>query len=121
MNNKIHIQILSLVIGLLLFFSCETHVQDVEGLEELNDDLTVETCDPTISYQGDIKPILTANCLGCHSGSQAPNLSAYQGVSANADRVRFQVVNGIMPQGGSLTNEEIEFIRCWIDSGALNN
>ena len=59
--------------------------------------------------------------MQCHAGIQSPNLSSYAGISANADRVKTQVVSGRMPQGGSLTDEEIQLISCWVDNGALDN
>lgn len=99
----------------IFFFSCETHVQEeIEIIES-------SICDPNTSYELTIEPIIANNCLECHAGSQSPNLSSYSGVSTNADRIRFQVANRFMPQGGSLTNEEIELILCWVDNGALNN
>ncbi len=100
---------------LLLLFSCEANIE-----EELitQDDAS---CNPDVSFALSIKPIIDNNCLQCHGGTQSPNLSSYAGISANADRIKTQVVSGRMPQGGSLTTEEIQLISCWVDNGALNN
>jgi len=117
MKNTKKIKFLYLILSSVIFFSCETHIQEEEDAEVLES----LVCDPSISYETIIKPIIEKNCLECHSGSQSPNLSAYAGVATNANRIRFQVVNRFMPQIGSLTTEEIEFIRCWVDNGALNN
>jgi len=78
-----------------------------------------EPCAP--SYANDIEPIIATNCLSCHSGTQFPDLRTYQGVSNNAGIVKTQVVNRTMPIGGSLTNDEIDLIACWVDNGAPNN
>lgn len=100
-------------------FSCEKNVE-----EEVTDPLkeAEETsCDQNISFSQNINPILVANCIECHGGNQAPNLSTFSGVNANASRVKSAVVSRRMPQGGSLSNAEIEQISCWVENGALNN
>ena len=45
----------------------------------------------------------------------------YNDASSNANSIKSEVVSRRMPQGSSLTNEEIQAIRCWVDEGALNN
>ena len=102
--------------GCVFLMSCEQHVQEEEGLP-----MGGISCDSNVSYMLNIRPIIDANCLECHAGSQPPNLSTYESLSANAINVQRQVVTRLMPQGGSLTDEEIEFISCWVDNGALNN
>lgn len=104
------------LLTLFLFIACETHVQEDEFV-----DISVPLCDPDTSFKATIKPIIDANCIRCHNGSQFPNLSTFNGVSRNANSVKNQVVSRRMPLGGSLTSEEIELIRCWIDNGAKNN
>lgn len=117
--KKVHL----VFIGLILFFSCENHVQEELGIidDPIGGLIDDSICDVNISYELDVEPIIANNCLECHAGSQPPNLSAFRGVSDNAESIRFQVVNRFMPQGGSLTNAEIDFIRCWVDNGAINN
>lgn len=109
---------------LLLFFivatlsSCLTNVDE----EEVVDPGTVDPCE-TITFSLNVKPIIDNNCISCHSagGGQVPNLETYNAVAANAAIVKSEVVSKDMPIGGSLTNEEISAIVCWVDSGALNN
>lgn len=98
--------------------SCLTNVDE----EEVIDPGTPDPC-ATITYAINIKPIIDNNCIQCHStnGGQSPNLETYNAVSANATRVKSEVVSKEMPIGGSLTNEEIAAISCWVDNGALNN
>jgi hypothetical protein len=97
-----------------------------------------------ISFAGDIKPLLNANCLVCHggtltqsgfsvgtynsimtSGLRGPNVVA--GNSA-ASRLYIATTSSPtrdidrMPQGGPyLTTQQQNLIKTWIDQGALNN
>lgn len=85
---------------------------------------TVARGETGVSYQNDIKPIISANCAitGCHvSGSQSPNLSVLANVQSNASRIKTRTGNRTMPMGGSLTQTQINLIACWVDDGAKNN
>ncbi len=95
-------------------FSCENNVE--EKYEIVN-----QKCDPKTSFANQIKPIIDKNCIECHNGNQFPDLRTYKGVSDNSVIIKQQVVSRSMPLGGSLTNEEIDLIACWIDNGSLNN
>ncbi|MBQ4819413.1 cytochrome c [Aquimarina sp. MMG016] len=108
--------ILAILVFSITFFSCENNVEEETPIIGRD-----EPCDPDISFVAKIKPIIDGSCIRCHGGSQAPDLRTYAGISNNAARIKTQVVNRTMPQGGSLTNEQIELIRCWIENGALNN
>ncbi|WP_378174879.1 cytochrome c [Aquimarina sp. SS2-1] len=105
---------IGIIFGCCLLMACETNVE-----EETQP--VVAICDTTISFAQQVQPIINTNCISCHGGSQFPDLRTYEGVSNNAARVSGQVVSRRMPLGGSLTENEIETIRCWIESGALNN
>lgn len=106
---------------LILIFSISSCLTNVDE-EEVIDDGVVDPC-ATITFAINVKPIIDNNCIQCHStnGGQSPNLETYNAVSANAARVKSEVVSKDMPLGGSLTNEEIQAISCWVDAGALNN
>ena len=101
-----------------LFFKCNT--------------LTV--CDTLdFTYLGDIKPIVQTSCLtsgttNCHKsgGIGVGDFTTYAGLKEKVDNAITQTVKEMvdsktMPIGGSLTNNEILKIDCWIDAGALNN
>ncbi|GAA4271586.1 cytochrome c [Aquimarina gracilis] len=111
--------LLPILIG-IVFIACENNVEEdttsPDGGSNGN-----EPCDTNISFTTSVKPIIDANCIACHNGNQFPDLRTYQGIFDNAQNVRSQVVSRRMPLNGSLTNEEIELIRCWIENGALNN
>lgn len=113
MKNKEYLKSLILIISCVIVTSCENYVED--------DFQLVQDCDPNTSFVSQIKPIIDNNCVSCHNGNQFPDLRTYNGVSANSEIVKQQVVNRTMPIGGSLTNEEIDLITCWIENGSLNN
>ncbi|WP_105014948.1 c-type cytochrome [Polaribacter porphyrae] len=108
-KTKPHFFLLSIGI---LFASCLSNVDEVEELDP---------CD-AITFSVDVKPIIDSNCIQCHgTGGNFPNLTTYTGVSTNATIVKTEIVSKRMPQGGSLSDAEIQAISCWVDAGALNN
>ncbi len=115
MKNYLQInKLLFAVLTSLILVSCDNNVE-----EQITE--TIVECNPDTSFATQVKPIIDNNCIECHNGNQFPDLRNFEGIRNNASRVRAQVVSRRMPIGGSLSNEEIEIIRCWIDSGALNN
>lgn len=88
-------------------------------------------CNTTnMSFAADIKPIIDANCVGCHSGSSASggyNFTTYAGVKSavSASKLYESVVqNGAavsMPPASKLNTCKIDQIKSWIDAGALDN
>ncbi|WP_296385340.1 cytochrome c [Winogradskyella sp.] len=103
-----------LIISCVIVSSCESYVED-------DFQVSIQDCDPNTSFINQVKPIIDNNCVSCHNGNQFPDLRTYNGVSTNSEIVEQQVVNRTMPIGGSLTNEEIDLITCWIENGSLNN
>jgi hypothetical protein len=77
-----------------------------------------------ISYKGSIKSIIDGNCatVGCHvSGAQSPNFTVFANVKANAAKIKSLTGNKTMPKNGTLTDDQIQQIACWVDDGALDN
>jgi uncharacterized membrane protein len=101
-----------------------------------------------VSYRQDIVPILDQHCMECHvspggSGYQATGLlmDSYEALMHGTDYgpvivagdSRRSILNKLvegraghlqrMPQNenASLSSEEIEFLRNWVNQGALNN
>jgi len=105
---------LALIMG-LAFASCENNV------EQENAQTPEVPCLDQVSYKTAVTPLLENYCLGCHSGSQFPDLRTYENVTQNAQMIKQQVVSRSMPLGATLTNQEIEVISCWVDQGAKNN
>lgn len=114
-NFKIRTELLILLLG-VFFASCTNHVEEMTEPDESDSDNG-----KFVSFIADVRPIINANCVQCHNGSQFPDLRDYSKVSANSANVKSAVSNRRMPLGGSLTNAEINIIVSWIDSGALNN
>lgn len=99
----------------LITSSCESNAE----MEEIPGGFV---CKPDLSYANMISPILSQNCKPCHfNGSQLPDLSDYNSVSDNADLIKTVTQNKTMPKNGSLTQDQIDAIACWVDNGALNN
>lgn len=85
-----------------------------------------------VSYSATIKTIIDTKCAisGCHvaGGNGNGDFTTYAGVKAkigtNNDPFNNRLfVLGDMPQAGSptLTDDEKQKIKCWLEAGALNN
>ncbi|HET8735967.1 MAG TPA: hypothetical protein VFM69_05185 [Pricia sp.] len=119
MGKAISIGILS--IFCILFISCSN---DSES------DLMERDTDSPISYQANIRPIITNNCLGCHS---SPPVNGAPFPLDTYDRVRNQTENGnvlvaitrqtgesaAMPPTGRLPQGTIDLIVQWAEEGFL--
>jgi mono/diheme cytochrome c family protein len=87
-----------------------------------------------VNYASDVEPILQENCVRCHrAGTAAPMmLETYEQVTPFASLIKHSVVTRTMPPGWyidrtvgiqhfknnpSLSDEEIETIVTWVDSG----
>jgi hypothetical protein len=130
MNTSITLRKIIFTLSFSLFiFSCTNHVEEEETIIIENENPTdpVDPTDPdpdpdpVTSFSTDVKPIIDNNCVSCHGGSRFPDVRTYDKIKANASSIKSAIVNRRMPQGGSLTNAEIEIIRSWVDGGALNN
>lgn len=99
------------LLGMVLNSSCEksTVEEDTNG------------CAETVSFKATVKPIIESSCVGCHNGSQNPDLRGYEKIKAAAAGVRRTVVAKTMPRNGSLTDVQIKAIDCWVDQGSKNN
>lgn len=89
-------------------------------------------CDTAVfTYSGAVKPIITSQCQGCHSGA-APgggiDLSTYNGVKAVANNGKlWGAVHkdpgyvAMPPAGNGLSDCQLTQIRKWLDNGSPNN
>lgn len=88
-------------------------------------DLPEPTCATgSVSYVADIKPIIETKCLlsGCHGSSPSlPDWGVLSEVQAQAQDIKRRTRDRSMPATGSLTQEQIDLITCWVDDGAPNN
>lgn len=76
-----------------------------------------------VSFSASISTIIKNECAvsGCHNGTRFPDFRVFKNVHDNAGRIKTLTGNRTMPQGGTLTQEEIDMIACWVDDGALEN
>ncbi len=73
------------------------------------------------TYQSQIKSIIDSRCAtsNCH-----PNYNTYEGLLPalqGGDFRREVLVNQTMPQGSSLTQDQINKIQCWVNDGFPEN
>ncbi|GAB5416825.1 MAG: hypothetical protein Crog4KO_16910 [Crocinitomicaceae bacterium] len=84
------------------------------------EDNFVPVCDGSApTYDADISAIITQNCVGCHS-----SYASYSGLSSDLSNGNFEreVLNEqTMPQGGSLSNAQLNQIKCWAENGFPEN
>jgi len=77
------------------------------------------------SYGADVQPIMANSCAinGCHDGSNStlPNFNNFIEVQANASMIKSRTQSRNMPKTGSLTQNQIDLIACWVDDGAHEN
>ncbi|MBL7752016.1 MAG: hypothetical protein JNN29_11580 [Chitinophagaceae bacterium] len=89
-------------------------------------------CDSSLfTFSGAIKPLITAQCQGCHTGSAAGggiDLSTYNGVKAAADNGKLwgsihkdPGFAPMPPAGTGLSDCQLTQFKKWIDAGAPNN
>lgn len=98
-------------------------VQDAESCT-LSFQVTVPRGQSGTSWLTEIKPIMDAKCAtsGCHNGvSRANNFSLYTDAKKFAAQIKKFTQDRSMPFEGSLTQNQIDLIACWVDDGALQN
>lgn len=94
--------------------------------EELLYPGTVDCSSLNVSFTINVQPIIQTSCAiaGCHdaaSTNKGGPFTNYNLVKNKASIIKSQVTSGAMPQGSSLSANQIQLISCWVNSGALNN
>ncbi|KQK26163.1 hypothetical protein AR438_11335 [Chryseobacterium aquaticum] len=103
--------------GFLLFaIACESNTY-----EEISDNTPIADL---VRYETNVKPIIENSCISCHSSSSFKPLSNYNEVKDNIDIIinRIQRPNGDplrMPQGGSMSSNQINLIVKWKNDGLI--
>ena len=81
----------------------------------------------TVKFATEVQPIINSTCAtstSCHAAGSVNSggpLTDYNLIFAKRSNIKFQIENGLMPKGGSLTTDQKNKIICWINSGAPNN
>jgi len=76
------------------------------------------------SWANDIKPILEKECAisGCHNGTSRSNdFRNYNSAKSFATSIKSKTQDRSMPFDGTLTQNQIDLIACWVNDGALQN
>lgn len=97
-------------------------VRDDAGCEvELH--VTIPQGHTGVSWKDDVLPIVKTSCAlnGCHDGLVRPDLSRYDKASFYAREMKELTQDGSMPFEGSISQEQVDLIACWVDDGAPNN
>ena len=96
--------------------------------EELYPQLGSKACDTTnVTYSRSIAPIISDNCLNCHSNSSPSGnikLGSYSDVFGNLNKIMPSInytSSHPMPQSGQLDSCSLKQFYIWKRNGALNN
>src|SRR6185369_3069027 len=109
---------------MILFVACSKSSSN--SINNPNNNNTVDCSGVPKSFSANIQPITSTRCAitGCHDAGSINGpgpLTTYQQIFNARSAIRSAVATGLMPQGSSLTQSQINSILCWIDNGALNN
>ncbi|KMQ67073.1 hypothetical protein ACM39_14870 [Chryseobacterium sp. FH2] len=112
---------LYIVSGCAFLISCESRTY-----EEISDNTPLPE---VVKYNTDVKSIVDNNCIVCHSPTGAASFkpfTTYNDVKNNIDGIidRIERPNGDpgkMPQGGSLSNSQINVFIKWKADGLMEN
>lgn len=100
---------------LLSFYSCTA--------DELPSPGSLDFCDTVeATYNASVKAIIDSKCAvsSCHGGPQQPNLTDFNAVNTNSDRISVRALDQqTMPPASmpALTNDEIDILNCWREAG----
>ena len=82
------------------------------------------TCDgSTPTYDSTISSIINSSCTssGCHgTGSSNGVFTSYTGIKSVLDNGKFEkevLEKQSMPRGGSLTQDQLNQLQCWMEQG----
>lgn len=111
-------KLLFIVSAAAMLIACESRTY-----EEISDNTPITE---TVTYTKDVKTIVDNNCIGCHSAGSFKPLTTYNDVKTNIDGIldRIQRANGVpgkMPQGGSLSQSQINIFIKWKADGLVEN
>jgi hypothetical protein len=67
------------------------------------------------SFERDIRPLFRSKDVEAMSG--AFDLSSYENVRTNAERIYERLANGSMPCDGKWPADQVERFRGWVDAG----
>lgn len=115
-------RLLLIAILIIALQSCTTAIID-EGNKD-----TLPPITRTVTYDTDVKNIMTNNCITCHAGpapSAGLNLSNYQNTRFSAEQgslvSRMNDAANPMPPSGKLSPQTLQLIDKWVSDGFPEN
>ena len=91
-----------------------------EKEQESEDEDIKEPAKPKVTYDLNVKKIMTSYCIKCHgSGGNLPELDTKKKVIAAGDAVLDSVLADRMPKTGALRASEKDVIEAWVAGGKL--
>jgi len=111
-------KILYILSSAALFTACDSRTY-----EEISDNTPITV---PVKYNADVKTIVDNNCIGCHSAGSFKPLTTYTDVKNNIDGIIDRITRpngdpGKMPQGGSLSQTQINIFIKWKADGLAEN
>lgn len=125
MNQKLN-KIRQILVAILFIAA----VEGFSSCEKNTFTLPVADPDLTVYFAADVQPIFTANCIGCHGGTQSPDLRAGKSyniltsrgyVALPGETSRLYVKMTSAEHASRSTATEKGKVLNWINQGALNN
>jgi len=103
--------VLLMVASIAFLTSCESRTYE---------DISLAVSNPT--YVANVKPVIDANCTGCHNGGTFPSLTNYTEVKDATQNGRLLCrIDGscgsIMPPSGQMPSGTISMINLWAKQG----
>lgn len=109
------------IFSVLLFLSSCYY----DNKEELYQNIPQDCETSGLTYTQDIAPLISQNCLGCHStnGGFFPVLETLQQMRSNEVEITFRITKSlgdplVMPQGGPMPKCAVDQILAWYADGA---
>ena len=88
------------------------------------------SCLDVVSYSDDVHSVIMSNCAitGCHNGDNGDDLNwkVFDNFQSHATHVQDRITRNVlatghMPKTGSISQEQIQTIYCWVQQGANDN
>jgi len=132
MKNKRPSTVFSVIVSILVFIvvqSCVDHsFPPASEYSQYNCSSFKE-----VSFDVDIEPIINAKCAivgdgGCHNGGNGADLDwrVFNNFQSHASNVEYRVTRPAgapdhMPKLGSISEDQIKLLVCWVEQGAQDN
>lgn len=117
------------VFGIILLSGCYYDKKEILYPRQANGCDTVKA-----TYSRIVAPIITSNCLGCHSSKTAASMGGGYDLEGYDKLAPYAGQNGLlirtithdpgvapMPPSGKLSDCEITEVTTWVNEGAVNN